>query len=424
MEVPKPLIVVCDTLMGPGAWTMLDDLCGDLLRALHTRARVLRPATSNAFLDALKQKPRAVLLTEPEILKKNNPGSPHAALLAYTRAGGTTVICGPFSNNAEYDVMKRFYAAWGLQWTLGDYLRTTHAPAAAFQDEIELAKSYNVKAQLMHAPPDQRVYVPVENARQQSHVFAPVPVDAEQAAVVRGACGSGTLAFVGDVNCEVGSTRVCLWLAGLPIEEPPKAPVKGFSTFNVRVPRENARTLDGVPERTVAIGRGGSPFVWRLLVVEPNQTLSMMMLSSPPSLSDSEPRGSVTISGSRPGPLHPGGVPFSTPLAGPGWQLLWNELSRVGMVDRGGGVTIHGGGPVAMDMEVLVPVAERVRWCAGCSKWEKRGSKRFLRCSGCEARFYCSPKCQKEDWLFVHKSACRLLKDGKEAEAAQLIFRG
>ncbi|TFK83308.1 hypothetical protein K466DRAFT_602978 [Polyporus arcularius HHB13444] len=69
-------------------------------------------------------------------------------------------------------------------------------------------------------------------------------------------------------------------------------------------------------------------------------------------------------------------------------------------------------------VEVRVPDAELMHACAHCGKWEVPGGPRFLRCSGCRARRYCSVECQKDDWKQQwHKGECSLLKEGKLFEA-------
>ncbi|KAJ7227506.1 hypothetical protein GGX14DRAFT_630200 [Mycena pura] len=71
--------------------------------------------------------------------------------------------------------------------------------------------------------------------------------------------------------------------------------------------------------------------------------------------------------------------------------------------------------PVA-EFEVLLKPAEILQACEGCGNWEIAGRDRprFLKCSGCRSRFYCSPSCQKSDWK-VHKRQCSTLATGNEA---------
>ncbi|KZW01177.1 hypothetical protein EXIGLDRAFT_638478 [Exidia glandulosa HHB12029] len=391
MEIAKPLIVICDVLQGPGGFSMLKSMCPDLLRAVHARARVVQPATPKAFIDALKQQPRAVLVTDPDVLSRLNPPSPHAALFDYVRFGGTMVICGPFSNNSRPDEMQQFFKAWKLPWKLGSYLRTSFVLGSNLNGTGDLPQNYNVKAQLMRAPEDSRIYVPASGAQSQSHVFASRNVANDEVPVVRSPCGSGTVGFAGDVNCEKETTPIVLWLAGLAAEEAPKHPVAGFATFDITFPTGK--------QKTVAIGRGGRPFVWHLLDAAPGgEMVSTFEISSP--APNDEDDGE-----------------FSTTEALASSHAFWEELSRVGAVDPGNGLTMARGKVVSMRMKVLVPASERVRWCAGCGKWEANGGQRYMACSVCRSRFYCSTQCQKNDWRAEHKRICELLKAGKEKDA-------
>ncbi|RPD67498.1 hypothetical protein L227DRAFT_538683, partial [Lentinus tigrinus ALCF2SS1-6] len=69
------------------------------------------------------------------------------------------------------------------------------------------------------------------------------------------------------------------------------------------------------------------------------------------------------------------------------------------------------------DVEVLVPENELMYACARCGKWEALHGPRFLRCSGCKSRYYCSVQCQTFDWKTrYHKDECGLLKQGKAHE--------
>ncbi|RPD67488.1 hypothetical protein L226DRAFT_608647 [Lentinus tigrinus ALCF2SS1-7] len=68
-------------------------------------------------------------------------------------------------------------------------------------------------------------------------------------------------------------------------------------------------------------------------------------------------------------------------------------------------------------LEVEVPDIELIHACARCGRWEAMRSPRFLRCGGCKKRYYCSEKCQKDDWKpAYHKGECGLLKEGKDYE--------
>ena len=72
-------------------------------------------------------------------------------------------------------------------------------------------------------------------------------------------------------------------------------------------------------------------------------------------------------------------------------DVLQNEL--LPLRDKDGNPAIKllaekvDGNPI---VEVLVPPAELLSACACCGKWESLGAPRFLRCSKCKARCYCS----------------------------------
>ncbi|TFK80624.1 hypothetical protein K466DRAFT_591734 [Polyporus arcularius HHB13444] len=69
------------------------------------------------------------------------------------------------------------------------------------------------------------------------------------------------------------------------------------------------------------------------------------------------------------------------------------------------------------DVEVLLPENELIHACAHCGKWETLHGPRFLRCSGCKSRHYCSDECQTDDWKAqYHQGECELLRDGKPYE--------
>ncbi len=86
------------------------------------------------------------------------------------------------------------------------------------------------------------------------------------------------------------------------------------------------------------------------------------------------------------------------------------------------------------DVEVLLPENELIHACAHCGKWETLHGPRFLRCSGCKSRHYCSDEvrrccisersyiptgsqCQTDDWkVQYHQGECELLRDDKPYE--------
>jgi len=61
----------------------------------------------------------------------------------------------------------------------------------------------------------EKIFIPVDNAQTQSHVFPPTFVDQAQAAVVGAKVGKGFVLYIGDVNGEEGSDKVILCMCGL-----------------------------------------------------------------------------------------------------------------------------------------------------------------------------------------------------------------
>lgn len=123
------------------------------------------------------------------------------------------------------DVFDNFFARCGVPWKRGDYHRTDFGlneaagrsvlPAGAGAGSVAFPPSFSIKAlHVQGARAEEKLYVPVSEARMQSAVFSPERVDESQAAVVGTKMGDGFLAYCGDVNGEVESSRVILALCG------------------------------------------------------------------------------------------------------------------------------------------------------------------------------------------------------------------
>ena len=114
-----------------------------------------------------------------------------------------------------------FFAAMGLPWKHGDYHRTDFqfSSSCVLPEGVRAGSfpmPYSMKVlHVKDALPEQRIFVPVEEARTQSRVFPPAGVDRSQAAVVGAHVGRGYLVYVGDVNGERESDRVVVALCGL-----------------------------------------------------------------------------------------------------------------------------------------------------------------------------------------------------------------
>jgi hypothetical protein len=66
------------------------------------------------------------------------------------------------------------------------------------------------------------------------------------------------------------------------------------------------------------------------------------------------------------------------------------------------GIDISGTGPLEMNLYGGVP-----NMCNGCGK---KSDIKLLKCSGCEAVYYCGKECQKKDWKGGHNVVCRRKK--------------
>ncbi|OOQ85617.1 hypothetical protein PEBR_25454 [Penicillium brasilianum] len=120
------------------------------------------------------------------------------------------------------DAMNNFFASgFGLPWRRGDYHRTEFAfnPRYALPSGVKatsLPGPYSMKAlHIKNARRQEKIFVPIADARTQSHVFPPESVDQSQAAVTGAKIGNGQLIYCGDVNPEAGSDSVILAFCGL-----------------------------------------------------------------------------------------------------------------------------------------------------------------------------------------------------------------
>jgi MYND finger len=76
-------------------------------------------------------------------------------------------------------------------------------------------------------------------------------------------------------------------------------------------------------------------------------------------------------------------------------------------------------GFVQLEMvEILIPMEELIKHCGACGVWEKVDEQRFLRCSRCKSKHYCSSECQKDNWK-EHKKLCKEGMTEAEVLAAQ-----
>lgn len=143
-------------------------------------------------------------------------------VISYVENGGLAIAGLHFPNFVRPDEFDHFFAsALELPWKSGDYHRTE------FEFNRSCVLPQGVKATSLPGPysmktlhikgarTHEKIFVPVRNARTQSLVFPPTPVDPTQAAVTGAKIGNGYVVYCGDVNAEEGSDKVILSLCGL-----------------------------------------------------------------------------------------------------------------------------------------------------------------------------------------------------------------
>ncbi|GJE98928.1 zinc finger MYND domain-containing protein [Phanerochaete sordida] len=80
--------------------------------------------------------------------------------------------------------------------------------------------------------------------------------------------------------------------------------------------------------------------------------------------------------------------------------------------------------PGVPEVELLLDDADVAHGCSCCGRFETPGEPAYKRCGGCRARYYCSPKCQRNDWLMRHKEICALIKQGRFVDVERIELAG
>ena len=191
------------------------------LAALHSRADVIQAETRQSALQSLARSDiTGVFVTDPEITEKKY-AKLISKLVEYAKAGGTVVVGGSFSTFVRpRDNDAFFKKAWGQNWKMGSYHRTTFFLNPSRPSRLlvgpRLPASYSMKTvHLKDVAPESVVYGPTAESRTQSMVFPASSVDLDEAPVVYTQVGQGFLGYIGDVNGESESTNVILAMLGL-----------------------------------------------------------------------------------------------------------------------------------------------------------------------------------------------------------------
>ncbi|GKZ57324.1 hypothetical protein AnigIFM49718_002634 [Aspergillus niger] len=186
--------------------------------ATNERPQVL--LLSLAYLDYLDEIYASLFDRLLEVATLRRAREVLAKIKAYIENGGLVIAGLHFPNFSPKDKFRRFFRSFGLPWSDGDYHRTTFQlnPSGLLPERIEassLPEPYSMKVlHIKDAGSQEKLYVPIEGALTQSHVFPPMRVDETQAAVVGARLGRGYLYYCGDVNWEDGSNQLMLSLCG------------------------------------------------------------------------------------------------------------------------------------------------------------------------------------------------------------------
>ncbi|KAL8773888.1 MAG: hypothetical protein Q9209_001318 [Squamulea sp. 1 TL-2023] len=203
--------------------SIFDDLYQSLCAEINKKYKTIQ-ARSTADATPLLSSPslKAILIVDAGLTTGKHHIALQKQLSAYAKAGGTIIFCCLFSSFVTPPDLNRMYRSFGLSWEFGNYHRTTFylsqkiKSVLGHQRAIELEREYSMKAvHLKNTPVDSRVYVPLEQSRTQSMVFAPSAVDQGEAPAVFSKHGSGWIGYVGDVNNEEGSQALIMALLDL-----------------------------------------------------------------------------------------------------------------------------------------------------------------------------------------------------------------
>lgn len=199
----------------------------DLYKSLHTQIASLCSITEAKTLAAAQsllstQSFKAVLAVDGGIaIRRNN--ALQKQLASYAKNGGTVIFCCLFSSFVRPPDMDKLWQNFEQPWKSGDYHRTTFylsqkvKTILGSQRAAGLEREYSAKAlHLKDVPVASRVYVPLEQSRIESRVFAPQAVDNSQTPAAYHKYDDGWVGYIGDVNNEDGSQALLLAMLGRP----------------------------------------------------------------------------------------------------------------------------------------------------------------------------------------------------------------
>ncbi|OBZ72933.1 Mitochondrial import receptor subunit TOM34 [Grifola frondosa] len=213
MHNPKPLVLLLCLEFHQGTF---DKLNSPLLSALRAKADVQRVTSSSDILQRLSQNPapKAVLAMDPAVTERRN-SKVLKKLVQYVKSGGTIIFACQFSSFVVWSKMDTMFKKfWNLPWSYSTY----HGDTFLLNKEIvgldiqDLAPEYSTKAvHLKDVAMSATVYVPIvedESADEYDDFDYPTVTKVSETPVAFTSVGKGRLGYVGDVNCEDGSTNL------------------------------------------------------------------------------------------------------------------------------------------------------------------------------------------------------------------------
>jgi ribonuclease HI len=184
--------------------SLLDDVFGNLVSQITSKAKMERATTPEAALSMLSQEPRpsVILITDGALTRQRKVWE---RVMDHLREGSTVVLAGCFSSMVTMGQFDRFFARLGLPWRRGSYTRATvklRPQVVGGRLASRLPLAYSQKALFVkNVDRSAAWYTENETSNEAAVAFAKV--------------GSGRLGYVGDVNGEEGSDAVVLAMCGL-----------------------------------------------------------------------------------------------------------------------------------------------------------------------------------------------------------------
>ena len=197
--------------------SLFDDMYQDVRTKIASLSSTEEAKTSAAAQTSLStQRFKAILAVDGGIATRRNNAF-QKSLATYAKNGGTVIFCCLFSSFVRPPDMNKLWENFELPWKSGDYHRTTFylnqkmKNVLGSQRAARLDREYSNKAlHLKGVPADSRAYVPLEQSRVESRVFALDAVDNTQTPAAYHRYGDGWLGYIGDVNNEKGSQALLM----------------------------------------------------------------------------------------------------------------------------------------------------------------------------------------------------------------------